>query len=138
MCEGEKAFFVTVPHKTRIKLGRAATFQQIPDHGFPVYNFNFIEYDQLTPRLHNHKLLTGMLFLLLYNVLHYIQITLLLYLCSDYIGKIENVYEVVRTKGTTIVKVKLENLRYLLSNIIQKKVTSIMFNICATYVSAEK
>ncbi|CAI9297448.1 unnamed protein product [Lactuca saligna] len=86
VCDNANTFFVTVPHKTKIKLGRAAKFEEIRDDGFPVYYFNFLAYGQLGARLDNHKTLT------------------------DYIGRVENVYEVVRTQGNAILKLKLENL----------------------------
>ncbi|CAH1432262.1 unnamed protein product [Lactuca virosa] len=86
VCDNANTFFVTVPHKTKIKLGRAAKFEEIRDDGFPVYYFNFLAYGQLGARLDNHKTLT------------------------NYIGRVENVYEVVRTQGNAILKLKLENL----------------------------
>ncbi|CAI9289154.1 unnamed protein product [Lactuca saligna] len=86
VCDNANTFFVTVLHKTKIKLGRAAKFEEIHDDGFPLYYFNFLAYGQLGARLDNHKTLT------------------------DYIGRVENVYEVVRTQGNAILKLKLENL----------------------------
>lgn len=42
MCDNANTFFVTVPHKTKIKLGRAAKFKEIRDDGFPVYYSIFL------------------------------------------------------------------------------------------------
>jgi len=50
---------IIVPHKTSIRVGKAAGFEEIPDTGFPLHYFDFSPYDQLPDKTNRHDILTG-------------------------------------------------------------------------------
>ncbi|KAI3728035.1 hypothetical protein L6452_16662 [Arctium lappa] len=86
ICEKSRTYMVIVPHKTSIRVGKAARFEEIPDTGFPLHYFNFSPYDQLSNKTNKHEILT------------------------DYIGKIYHISDLLIRKGATIIKMRLEDL----------------------------
>ncbi|KAI3693273.1 hypothetical protein L6452_33106 [Arctium lappa] len=59
ICEKSRTYMVIVPHKTSIRVGKAARFEEIPDTGFPLHYFNFSPYDQLSNKMNKHEILTA-------------------------------------------------------------------------------
>ncbi|KAI3735183.1 hypothetical protein L6452_14673 [Arctium lappa] len=86
ICEKSRTYMVIVPHKTSIRVGKAARFEEIPDTDFPLHYFNFSPYDHLSNKTNKHEILT------------------------DYIGKIDDISDLLIHKGATIIKMRLEDL----------------------------
>ncbi|KAI3735079.1 hypothetical protein L6452_14567 [Arctium lappa] len=86
ICEKSRTYMVIVPHKTSIRVGKAARFEEIPDTDFPLHYFNFSPYDHLSNKTNKHEILT------------------------DYIGKIDDISDLLIRKGATIIKMRLEDL----------------------------
>ncbi|XP_076887723.1 uncharacterized protein LOC143537952 [Bidens hawaiensis] len=58
ICESCRYIGKVVPHCAIIRIGKAATFLQILDDGFPSHYFNFVTYENLRARLNKRQLLT--------------------------------------------------------------------------------
>ncbi|KAI3678193.1 hypothetical protein L6452_37477 [Arctium lappa] len=58
ICEKSRTYMVIVPHKTSIRVGKAARFEEILDTDFPLHYFNFSPYDHLSNKTNKHEILT--------------------------------------------------------------------------------
>lgn len=108
-------YMPAVQHRASLKIGKMATFTPLYGKDLPTHYYNFASYTDLPARMKLPKLLTGKITSKLQNNFN----SRTSYLCSqnlcfstDYIGRIENVTEVMKRSGKRLIKITIQDERY--------------------------